>query len=50
MHFIGRAMVKKGWLAPASLPAADSLRLEITGPAREMLLPERTAAPDTSAG
>jgi membrane peptidoglycan carboxypeptidase len=50
MHFIGRAMVKKGWLAPASLPAADSLRLEITGPAREMLLPERAAAPDTSAG
>ena len=39
MHFIGRAMVKKGWLEAQDLPAAESLRVEITGPAREMLLP-----------
>ncbi len=39
MHFIGRAMVKKGWLAAQDLPAADSLSVEIAGPAREMLMP-----------
>jgi hypothetical protein len=49
MHFIGRAMIKKGWLDAAGLPAADSLRVEITGPAREMLTPEKAAAADSSA-
>ncbi|HEY6867575.1 MAG TPA: biosynthetic peptidoglycan transglycosylase, partial [Candidatus Eisenbacteria bacterium] len=39
MRFIGRAMVGKGWLDPAALPAADSLVVEITGPAREELEP-----------
>jgi hypothetical protein len=49
MHFIGRAMIKKGWLRAEDLPPADLLRVEITGPAREMLRPETKAAPDTSA-
>ena len=49
MHFIGRAMIKKGWLDATGLPAADSLRVEITGPAREMLTPEQAAAADSSA-
>ena len=49
MHFIGRAMAKKGWLDESDLPPADSLRVEILGPAREMLLPERPAGADTSA-
>jgi hypothetical protein len=47
MHFIGRAMVRKGWLDPASLPPADSLRVEIRGPAREMIAPPPPAAPET---
>ncbi len=38
MHFIGRAMIAKGWLAPEALPPADSLRVELAGPAREILL------------
>jgi hypothetical protein len=33
MHFIGRAMVAKGWLSPEALPPADSLRVELAGPA-----------------
>ncbi|MBI5709402.1 MAG: transglycosylase domain-containing protein [Candidatus Eisenbacteria bacterium] len=44
MHFIGRAMIAKGWLAPESLPERDSLRVELRGPAREVLFP-----PDSSA-
>jgi hypothetical protein len=46
MHFIGRAMIKKGWLSAEDLPAAEALRIEITGPAREMLVPNRDA-PDS---
>jgi hypothetical protein len=34
MHFIGRAMIAKGWLPPEGLPPADSLRVELAGPAR----------------
>jgi hypothetical protein len=34
MHFIGRAMIAKGWLAADALPSADSLSVEIRGPAR----------------
>ena len=34
MHFIGRAMIAKGWLAPEALPPAESLRVELAGPAR----------------
>ncbi|HEY2955597.1 MAG TPA: biosynthetic peptidoglycan transglycosylase [Candidatus Eisenbacteria bacterium] len=47
MHFIGRAMVKKGWLSADELPPADSLRVEIAGPAREMLA--RETAKDSTA-
>ncbi len=39
MHFIGRAMIAKGWLAPEALPPADSLRVELAGPAREIFFP-----------
>ena len=40
MHFIGRAMIAKGWLDPADLPPADSLEVRVNGPARRMLSPE----------
>jgi len=43
MHFIGRAMIAKGWLAPSDLPAAESLRVEIRGPARDVLFPPAKA-------
>ena len=43
MRFIGRAMAGKGWLDPASLPAAESLQVEIEGPARAVLFPEGAA-------
>jgi hypothetical protein len=39
MHFIGRAMAARGWLSADSLPPADSLRVEIRGPARALLDP-----------
>jgi len=39
MHFIGRAMIAKGWLDPAMLPPADSLQVKLRGPAREVLFP-----------
>ncbi len=44
MHFIGRAMIAKGWLAPEQLPPADSLRVELRGPARAVFFPP----PDTA--
>src|SRR5207247_300673 len=47
MHFIGRAMVGHGWLAPEQLPPTDSLRVELRRPARELLMPRAPA--DTSA-
>ena len=34
MHFIGRAMVAKGWLDPGRLPPADLLDVAITGQAQ----------------
>jgi transglycosylase-like protein len=48
MHFIGRAMVAHGWLDPGQLPPADSLHVELGGPARGLLLP-RTPADTTRA-
>src|SRR6185369_13127004 len=45
MHFIGRAMVAKGWLDPAQLPGTDSLRVELRGPARDIVMPDTTRAP-----
>jgi hypothetical protein len=39
MHFIGRAMIRKGWLAPELLPEAEELRVELRGPARDVLFP-----------
>ena len=44
MHFIGRAMIAKGWLQPEALPPADSLRVELAGPAREFFLPDSSDA------
>ena len=38
MHFIGRAMIAKGWLSPDALPPADSLHVELAGPARDILM------------
>lgn len=51
MHFIGRAMIAKGWLDPALLPPADSLSVTLRGPAREMLFPvDSTSADSAKAG
>jgi hypothetical protein len=50
MHFIGRAMVGKGWLDPSALPPTDSLRVELRGQARGVLFPDsvRTDSTKTS--
>ena len=48
MHFIGRAMIAKGFLQPEALPPADSLRVELAGRARDVFLPVATPA-DSSA-
>lgn len=40
MHFIGRAMIAKGWLAEDALPPTDELDVEIRGPARSILFPD----------
>ena len=44
MHFIGRAMIAKGWLLPEALPPADSLRVELAGPARAFFFPDTARA------
>ncbi|HEY3216942.1 MAG TPA: biosynthetic peptidoglycan transglycosylase [Candidatus Eisenbacteria bacterium] len=44
MHFIGRAMVAKGWLDPEALPAAESLHVELAGAAHEVLFPSDTGS------
>ena len=51
MHFIGRAMVAKGWLRPEELPSAGQLEVNLAGPARDVIFPPQAAPPDTvSAG
>jgi hypothetical protein len=45
MRFIGRAMTYKGWLATEALPGADSLRVELRGPAGDFYGP---AMPDSA--
>jgi membrane peptidoglycan carboxypeptidase len=49
MHFIGRAMIAKGWLAPEGLPAAETLRVELRGAAREALEGAAPGAGEASA-
>ena len=49
MHFIGRAMINKGWLGPAALPSADSLQVEIRGPHATRCPLTHAARPDTVA-
>jgi hypothetical protein len=40
MHYIARAMVRKGWLDPGRLPAsAEDMRVELRGEARSQLIP-----------
>ncbi len=39
MHFIGRAMVAKGWLDAGSLPETEELDVQVRGPARQILFP-----------
>jgi hypothetical protein len=39
MHFIGRAMVAKGWLDADSLPGTEELDVQIRGPAHQILFP-----------
>ncbi len=43
MRFIANKMASKGWLDPASVPAAESLHIELRGPARALF-----AAPDSA--
>jgi hypothetical protein len=43
MHFIGRAMIAKGWLDADRLPPVDELRVELRGPARALRYPEPPA-------
>lgn len=51
MHFIGRAMIAKGWLDPALLPPADSLNVTLRGRARELLFPvDSVSAASAGAG
>jgi hypothetical protein len=45
MHFIGRAMIRKGWLDPEALPTGDSLAVAITGRAGATFAPP--APPDS---
>jgi membrane peptidoglycan carboxypeptidase len=47
MHFIGRAMIAKGWLDPETLPPVDALHVMLAGPARGVVFPaiEPVAAP-----
>jgi membrane peptidoglycan carboxypeptidase len=47
MHFIGRAMVAKGWLPAEALPPTDSLHVEPQGQARAILFPADTLRADT---
>ncbi|HUK64316.1 MAG TPA: biosynthetic peptidoglycan transglycosylase [Dongiaceae bacterium] len=49
MHFIGRAMIAKGWLAPEKLPDADSLQVVLAGPAKALLAPQAAPADTTAA-
>jgi hypothetical protein len=37
MHFIGRAMIRKGHLQPGQLPEAGALRVELRGAAMDTL-------------
>lgn len=51
MHFIGRAMVAKGWLRAEELPPEDQLEIRIRGDAWDLLFPRAGGEPDTvSAG
>ena len=51
MHFIGREMIAKGWLAAEELPPADELRVQLRGAARDIVEPRRDFlfGPDESA-
>jgi transglycosylase-like protein len=40
MHFIGRAMIAKGWLAADELPPLDQLHVVLRGRARELAFPD----------
>jgi hypothetical protein len=48
MHFIGRAMIAKGWLDPALLPPTDSLNVTLRGQAREVLFPADSTSADST--
>ena len=52
MHFIANKMAAKGWLDRALVPPADSLRIELRGPARALLQGAAPLAPaaDSTAG
>lgn len=43
MHFIGRAMIAKGWLTPEALPPRESLEVRLEGEARALLIPDTLA-------
>jgi hypothetical protein len=49
MHFIGRAMINKGWLDPKDLPDSDELDVELRGPARDAVFPAAASMPGEGA-
>jgi hypothetical protein len=48
MHFIGRAMIAKGWLPPEALPPAASLHVELAGPAQKIFSPDMVRTDSTA--
>jgi hypothetical protein len=48
MHFIGRAMIAKGWLSPETLAPAEALHIELAGPAREIFFRGSAGAGSTA--
>ena len=47
MHFIGRAMIARGRLAPEALPPAEALHIDLRGAARDVVFPPTEAHADT---
>jgi len=46
MHFVANKMASKGWLDPALVPPADSLRVTLRGPARALFAAPEPLGPE----
>lgn len=49
MHFVANKMASKGWLDPANVPPADSLRVTLRGPARALFAAPEPLGPEPPA-